>query len=762
MSTVSLTKDATATAAADEGSEAAAPVETADRPGRYVARAELVLAGPDHRPLGSVGLDPDPLEQLAVAFSEVGAGDEAELVVDLVPVRGHKVRRYRRRLLRRAKRRGPSAFGESLGTEGGSSGWGAAVLAGLNGGSSGRSGGGRRVPRQTDLSEGVGKFTPGAEVFAVQVLVRTVAAHPQQAQARLHQILAALEAYRGENSFVPVGPRSGLWRPYSNVWWRRRSVDRRLASGEFAPAHRQWVTSQEIAGLLKPPTVRCQAANVVRCGGVVPPAPASLPTWTGQPDIVPLGLVTGPDGRVRLAGARAKDVLFGAFFGKSGFGKTEMGLVQALARAFAGEGVWFLDPHGTAWKRARPYLAHPAVADRVWEINLARPQMSDRVACWNPLSMEGKAVEEVQDVVGAVVGAIASAHAWGESATRARTILSNAARTLAELSHLLASEGHPELQPTVFQIRSLLEDEDWRDQILAHLDPETAAFWRRRFPSMEPSALNPVTNALYRLDNSLSLRAFLGSPRSSYDVRRAMDNAAVVFVCPSGTGESDDLITALLLFDLFRAGMSRGETPPADGAPAGLLRTFWAWVDELTAIDGASHGYIAKILEQLRKFEVRFMGMTQMVMRLSADTRGALLQNQSLLSATAADIDEAAFIAKRLPGVDAQTVLGLDKYEYIQSVMHHGKRTPPFRVRGVPVDAIYADYYNPEGLSALDEAIDRNLSRRTVAEILADQRDLDSAIVDYLTTRLRRSPTTGSGEGARHEADVVHRLPQHL
>lgn len=738
MSAVNLTKPA-ATGSSVEGP-------------RYVARAELVLAGPDHRPLGKAGLDPDPLEHLAAVCAQVRTevGEEAELVVDLVPVPGRKVARRRRALMRRATRRGPSAYGEQLG----GAGRGGGAMEILRDGLGVSSGGGAkrtaRVPRQSDPSEGVGKFTPGADaqVFAVQVLVRCVARHPQQAQARLHQMLAAMEAFSGENRFVPIGPKWGPWRRYSNTWWLRSRFDRRLERGDFAPARRQWVTWQEIAGLLKPPTARCDAPNVARCGGVVSPAPAALPTWTGQRDVFPLGRVTGPDGKERLAGAYAKDVLFGASYGKSGFGKTEKALVECLARAYAGDGAWFLDPHGAAWQRARPYLAHPAAAGRVWEINLARPAMDDRLACWNPLSMEGRDIEEVQDIVGSVVGAIASAHAWGEGATRARTLLSSAARTLAHLSHHLVASGHPELQPTVFQIKTLLEDEEWREAVLAVLDPAEAVFWRKSFPHMEAGALNPVTNALYRLDNSLSLRAFLGSPRSAYDVRRAMDERQIVFVCASGTGESDELVTALLLFDLFRAGASRIDTPVED------LVTLWAWADELTAVDGASHGHIAKILEQLRKFEVRFMGMTQMAMRLSNETRAALMQNQSLLSATAADFDEAGFVAKRLPGIDAETVLGLDKYEYIQSVMLRGKRTTPFRVRGVPVDEVFADYRNEAGLPALDAAIDKNLDRRTVGEILATQRGLDDAILAHLTTG-RTSPPRPSGHSS---GDVVRTL----
>ncbi|MEV0604641.1 ATP/GTP-binding protein [Streptomyces sp. NPDC050315] len=712
----------------------------------YAARAELVLARPDHRALREVGLAPDPLQRIAAAFAGVRTevGEEAELVLDLVPVAGEEVARRRRRLIGRAQRRGHSAYGERLGTGGrGAGGWGAVLMEGLNGGRPSGAGGTAKAVRQVDLADGVGKFVPGQTVFAVQLLVRTTATHPARARARLHQVLAALDAWSGENWWRPVGPRRLGWRPYSNVWWRRRSFDRRLARGEFAPAGRQWATAAELAGLLKPPTAACEAVNVKRCGGVVPPAPSELPTWSGQPDVLPLGRVTTADGRQRLAGARVGDVLFGAFFGRSGFGKTELGLLQAIARAYAGDGVWFLDPHGEALARARPYLAHPAIAARMWEINLAKPRLDDRVTSWNPLSMAGRRAEDVQDVVGAVVGAISTAQGWGDH-PRARTILSKAVRLLAELSYRMCQDGRPDLQPTLFQIPQLLTDELWRQEILAHLDPALGAFWRTTFPNMDASAVPTVTYALERLENSLSLKAFLGNPISAYDVRRAMDEQQVVFVAPSGTGDGDELITSLLLFDLFRAGLSRQDTPVAD------RRTLWAWVDELTAVDGASHGSVAKILEQLRKYELRFMGMTQMAMRLSDTTRAALMQNQSLLSATGADFDEAAYVAKRLDGIAPATLQDIDRYAYVMTCMHRGKRTPPFQVRGVPIDQVLADYYNPDGLPALDAAIDTNLGRRTVADILATQRDLAQNIADHLATGQTARPDPSAA------GDIVH------
>ncbi|MCX4538895.1 ATP/GTP-binding protein [Streptomyces sp. NBC_01669] len=696
---------------------------------RYVQRVELTLALPDQKPLASLGLSPDPLQQLAAAMASVRteANERADVVLDLVPVRERRLARRRRRLLAQSKRRGPSAYGERLtGGLGGGGAW-ESVLAGWSGGKT-AGGRGERLPRMTDLRDGVGKFDPGAgAVFAVQLLLRTEAGHPQAALARMNQLIAAFSATSGENYLKPRRPRTR---------WGIASFEKRFTTGEFAPRKRQWLTVPELAGFLKPPTIKCRAPSVVRSGGLVPPAPSDLPVYTGQRDLVPLGAVIYSDGRERIGAARVNDLLFGLQLGKSGHGKTEAALVQCIAMAHSGYGTWFLDPHGEGWARAKPYLAHPEIASRVWEINLAKAAPDQLVVSWNPLSMEGRTLSDVQDVVRSVTEGIAAAQEWGDRAPRARTILARSAQALALLNLQAVQAGEPEAQCTLFQLRTWLTDEDWREALLPQLPQRVRAYWEMTFPKLASDAVPTVTYVLDRLDTSQSLQAFFGNPRSAYDVRKAMDTSRVVFVCPSGS-ESDALVSCLLIHDLHRAGLSRQDTPREDRT------TFWAWGDELTALDAPSKGFLAAIAEQLRKYEVRFIGMTQMALRLSAITRQSLLQNQSLLSTCAADFDEAAFVARRWNGhVTPETITELPKYHYVMSISLNGKPTRPFRVRGLPVEEIFAHYDNPAGVPELDQAIDTNLQRRPVAEILADLEDLDAVVLAHHTGR-RVGPSAG-------------------
>ncbi|MEV6726235.1 ATP/GTP-binding protein [Streptomyces xanthochromogenes] len=701
---------------------------------RFVERVELVLALADQKPLAHLGLSPDPLQQLAAAMASVRteAGERAEVMVDLVPVGERRLARRRRRLLARSRRRGPSAYGERL--TGGLSGggvWGSVTAAWSGGKSAGPASGAKRLPRMTDLKDQVGKFDPATgAVFGVQILLRTEAPHPQQARARMNQLLAAFSITSGENHLRSRRPRT------------RRAVasfDRRCATGEFAPVRRQWMTVAELAGFLKPPTKSCTASSVVRSGGLVPPAPADLPVYTGQPGLVPLGAVVYPDGVERIGAARAADLLFALMLGKSGHGKTEAALVQCIALAHNGYGCWFLDPHGEAWERAKPYLAHPHLMDRMWEINLGEADPDQMVVSWNPLSMEHRKPSDIQKVVRAVTEAIAAAQGWGDQAPRAHTILARACQAIALLNHQAVTAGRPDAQGTLFQLRRWLTDEKWRSKLLHHLPAGVQQYWTKTFADMPSEAVPTVTYAIDRLDTSPALQAFFGSPRSGYDVRTAMDTGKVVFLCPDGS-EADALVSCLLIHDLYRAGRSRQDMHRSK------RRTFWSWGDELTAVDSSSKGFLAAIGEQLRKYEVRFLGMTQMALRLSAITRQSLMQNQSMLSTCAADYDEAAFVARRWNGqVTPETITELPKYHQIMSVTLNGRRTSPFRVRGLPVEEIFANCHNPAGGPALAQAIDKNLRRRPLKDILTELEDLDDVILTHHNGRQPAGPATTSG-----------------
>jgi LAGLIDADG-like domain len=299
-------------------------------PRQHVLRAEMSLARADRWPLRELQLDPDPLTGFVQAYGTLNPAlaETAEVCIDLVPLRPAQMARRRRRIERADRSRGAG--------QGGATGlWG--QVAGAATGSQAR--GGVRSPgaagsyrRRDPYAVGtVGARTMTRDVaerlyswdptFAIQVLIRVTSADRARARSHLGALVAAFGVWSGANSFRQVGLHVGpVLLGGANAPWRRALFDRRWRLCRFSPAKPAVVSTAEIAGVLKPPSSKCPAPNVLRSGGVVPAAPRSLPTYQRQAGLLPLGWISAEDGE-RPVGVPLADTLFALRCGKAGWGK---------------------------------------------------------------------------------------------------------------------------------------------------------------------------------------------------------------------------------------------------------------------------------------------------------------------------------------------------------------------------------------------------------------------------------------------------------
>lgn len=700
-----------------------------DKPGEanaaHVARTELVLAHASAAPLHRADLDPDPLAAFARALAPLrpGRGETGSVCVDLLALTPARRRRHRRRLLRHARhhpqqptlgavldtgrtRRGPAAAAELV----------------------------ERRGEQRALASKLGSPEP---LFTIQVLLHVRAASAARAKQTASGLLAAFSAWDGENHFRAAGIRlpGGAVFLGADAPWRRRRFDRRLRSGRFAPARRRVVTAGEIAGLLKPPTAACTAPNVLRSGGVIPPPPPGLPTFAGQPGLLPLGQIATEDGE-RMVGVPLEGTFFSYMAGRSRYGKTETALCQLAHLARSGHGCFFLDPHEDAIHRVKRYLARQSLRDRVVEINLAGQPATQ--AGWNLLAGRGRPAEQVVD---AVVDALASTLRWDETNSRALNLTTQAAQALVELSRRLPAE----LAPTVFQIPTLLGDDDWRAAVLPHVAPATRRFFTDRFPRLTPEAITPVTNLIDRLRASPAAAALLGSPTSSYDIRAAMDRGQVVLACPGSGSTRDRLIANFLVYDLLHAAKSRAAIAPE------YRRPFFVFLDEVQTYDGASGGNLAALLEQTAKYGIRAFLFNQNPERLTAETLNAVTTNRSHLFTTAVNATAARLLARECgKAIEPETITRLARYTYLASVTLAGETSPPFLVRGVPLEDLWPD--EPDETAALQAAIEATTGRWPVRATLDALEDHDERILQALT------PPAGGGDGQDGASGGGHKV----
>jgi len=697
-----------------------APAPEPEAEGVEVARAELVLARQSSEPLRAAGLDPDPLSGFARALEslDTAAGDRAAVCVDLLPAAPGRRRRLRRRLLREARR-----FGTPPGE----------TLTGLLGEGDRRRG--QRAPaelveRQAGRRALAAKLGSSEPLFELQVLVRVSSPFPGRANARLAALLAAFDTFAGENHLRVSGLRlAGLAFLGSDLPGRRGRFERRLATGLFRPARRRIVTATEIAGLLKPPTSRCAAENVLRAGAAVGPPPRGLPTFAGQPDLLPLGRVADERGE-RVVGVPLRDTFFSYIAGRSRFGKTETAIGQFVHLARSGRGCLFLDPHHDAIARIKGYLTEEGLRERVVELDLTDER---RQPGWNLLAAAGRSPARAAGQVDAVVDAFASALRWDEVNARALNLTTQAVQALADLARRLPAG----LAPTIFEIPVLLADAGWRAAVLPHVSAPVRRFFVERFPLLAPEAITPVTNLVDRLRASPPAAALLGSPFATYDVRAAMDRGQVVLACAGWGSTRDRLVGNLVLFDALHAAHSRRELA-AESRPE-----FYVFLDEVQAYDGATSGTLAALLEQSAKFGVRAVLMNQNPERLSAATRDAVLANRSHLVTTALEGRGAELLGRAL-GVGAEGIARLPRFRSLASVTLGGEVSRPFRLAGVPAEELFPGASRPEDVPALDATIAASGARAPVAETLARLDARPREIAERLSGASRR-PARGAG-----------------
>ncbi|MFE5539147.1 ATP/GTP-binding protein [Streptomyces sp. NPDC056519] len=655
------------------------PVADKHRP--HVVRAVLTLHGEPGSRLREVPLDPDPLQPLLDAVGDLRAecGDLAEVCVDLSPAprwhlalrRAQAMQRDRAQARREAQRDARWLTRESDDSF-------PAVVGRLLDPAEWRGRPqGRMVmapqPRRAGRDKVLGKLAHSPGLVRVQILVRCASNEDGRAQARLARISAAMDVFAGPSRLTSLGWSLGPLRfgPDRRPW--RGRFDEQWKRAVMRPARGGWAHIEELNGFLKPVTGTAR----------VPLMESDMPTYEVGADLLPQGWYRGPDGRERLLATHEDDTLFEVQSGKAGWGKTTRAQVHAVASAHNGRGLAFVDPHGDSFADVARYLTHEDLIDRVALFDLTVRKDTDLLGCWNLLDMSQN--RPPHEVCAAVVEAFAGALGWGDvTAPRALTILTKAVEALVAVNNRAVAADKPEQQATVYQITALLTHTQFRQVVVAVLDDEARRWWTDSFPDLPRESLLTVLNPLERLGASPVVRGFLGCPVSGYDIRHAMDEGQVLWICPPGTGPTDRLLISLIVHDFLRAGLSRRDLPEK------ARRPFRFYLDELISLDHGSTTVLAEITEQLRKFGCRLHGMTQLLHRLSPSTRAALMQNASCLSTTAGSAEAIAQITAQWPTttVTPADIAALPRWQHYASFTVKGMRIGPLLVRGPALDEV--------------------------------------------------------------------------
>lgn len=370
----------------------------------------------------------------------------------------------------------------------------------------------------------------------------------------------------------------------------------------------------------------------------------------------------------RIFGIRDADRLAHMYaIGKTGTGKST--LLETLIRhdIRAGNGLALLDPHGDLVGKVRTAIPESRRAD---VINFDVPDHSQNLT-FNPLERVAPAkrpfaASALLEVFKKVWPAF-----WGP---RSEHILRNA---------LLALLEQPEA--TLADVLRLFDEKDYRQRAAERvLNSQVRRFWLKEYEGyparFRAEAIAPIQNKVGAFLADPVLNRILTAPRSSFDLRRLMDDGKILLVNVAKGRLGEDtaaLLGALLVSMIGVTGLSRADTSED------ARRPFFVYLDEFQTFTTLS---LANMLSELRKYGLGMILAHQYLSQLDPTMRDAILGNVGTLvcfriGALDADLIRAEF-APEVSGLD---LTRLPNYQVYLKLMVSGVITSPFSAETLPM-----------------------------------------------------------------------------
>jgi hypothetical protein len=297
--------------------------------------------------------------------------------------------------------------------------------------------------------------------------------------------------------------------------------------------------------------------------------------------------------------------------GKTGMGKSTLLENMAAQDIQSGEGMAFIDPHGSAAETLLDYVPEHRVNDVIY---FAPFDVS------HPISFN--VMEDVgEDKRHLVVSGLMSTFKkiWVDAwSARMEYILTNA---------LLALIEYPDT--TLLSVNRLFSDKNYRVRVVDYIkDPAVKAFWKEEFANyterFAAEALPAIQNKIGQFTGNPLIRNIIGQPHSSFDIRQIMDEKKILIMNLSKglIGETNaNLLGSMLTTRIYLAAMSRADLP------LDVMKTmpnFYFYVDEFQSFANAT---FANILSEARKYHLNLIIAHQYIEQMEEDVRNAVFGN---------------------------------------------------------------------------------------------------------------------------------------
>lgn len=421
----------------------------------------------------------------------------------------------------------------------------------------------------------------------------------------------------------------------------------------------------ELASVYHLPHTSVETPNIVWANSKTAEPPATLPLITGtrsiDENISAFGLtnfrgINHQFGMLRRDRSRHVYII-----GQTGAGKSGMLELFALSDIFYNQGYCIIDPHGDFAINNLRFVPKSRIKDVIY----FNPADRDYPVAFNPLELSDPARKP--NVCSEVIGVLKRmfGDSWGP---RLEHILRYT---------LLALLDRPET--TLLDISRLLTDKEFRKETLDYCtDVTVLQFWKHEFGQWNEKQVNeaiaPVLNKVGAFTANPIIRNIIGQPKSSFDVRRIMDEGKILVVNLSKGLIGEDnagILGSFLVTKVQLAAMSRSDIPDvADRRP------FYLYVDEFQNFATDS---FAVILSEARKYGLNLTVANQYISQMTDSVRDAVFGNVGTTISFRVSADDAPVLVKQFePTFEAQDLLQMNNRHFIISMIINGEKVPAF------------------------------------------------------------------------------------
>ena len=372
--------------------------------------------------------------------------------------------------------------------------------------------------------------------------------------------------------------------------------------------------------------------------------------------------------------------------GQTGMGKSVLLENMAVQDIQNGNGLCFVDPHGSAIDTLLDYIPENRVEDVVY---------------FAPFDLEHPISFNVMEDVGPdkrhlVAQGLLSAFKkiWGEETFSARMehIVNNT---------LLALLEYPDT--TILSMTRMLTERAYRDKVVENIkEPSVKAFWINEFGAWDEryqkEAAAGVLNKVSQFVSNPLIRNIVGQPKSSFDFREAMDKKKIILINLSKgqVGEENSkLLGAMLTTKVYLAAMSRADATKAEMKQ---LPYFYLYVDEFQTVVNDS---FESILSEARKYRLSLIIAHQYIEQMPELVRAAVFGNVGTrinfrVGAVDAEHLEKGFGEKFL----MQDIVGLSRFQIYLILMIDGVGSQPFSATTLAPIELPARSYREEVINS--------------------------------------------------------------